>query len=184
MACDAILAFGLRAVYANRTGSMAQLQAELRCQQGDDHVGRTVFAPVAAGTAPDLTHTVKTMIDAYFNGIVPDPTEIWRNGFRFFEQHSRSGFGQMLFPYCAQWLRQEWTRTLHTQRFLLVQPMRTVPPIMEVLDNKVDNKAFAAALLLAAIDATGVRLAPAYVAELQAAARSESTIKQSGELPA
>jgi hypothetical protein len=62
--------------------------------------------------------------------------------------------------------------------------MRTVPPIMEVLDNKVDNKAFAAALLLAAIDATGVRLAPAYVAELQTAARSESTIKQSGELPA
>ncbi|MCJ2012430.1 hypothetical protein [Methylobacterium sp. J-076] len=180
LACDAILAFGLRAVYANRTGSMAQLQAELRRQQGDDHAGHTVFAPIATGIAPDLARTVKTIIDAYFNGIAPDPTEIWRNGFRFFEQHSRSPFGQMLFPYCAQWLRQEWTRTLHTQRFLLVQPMRTVPPIMEVLDNKVDNKAFAAALLLAAINATGVRLAPAYVAELQAAARSESNNKQSG----
>jgi hypothetical protein len=51
-----------------------------------------------------------------------------------------------------------------------VQPSRTEPPIREVLAQANNDRAFAAALLLATTGAVAIRLPPQYTAELREAA--------------
>lgn len=181
LACDAIVAFGLRALFASNPPVLPALRIELQNQLGPVHLGRNVFAPEVSEPGLYLLHTVRTMLDAYLGGEFRGPPDFWQFGFRCFEQLNRSSFGLSLFPPYAAWLREGWKRILSEQRFLLRQPLRTESPIRAVLAKPDNNRAFAAALLLAAIDAVAIQLAPAYVAELRDAARTDSAAAQPRE---
>ena len=169
LAGDAIVAFGLRALFAGNASALPSLHRELQNQLGPAHPGHRLFAAEVTEPGLHLLHAVRTMIGVYASGELRAAPDFWQFGFRCFEQLSRSNFGPSLFPVYAAWLRESWERILRTQRFLLRQPLRTEPPIRAALANPGSNRAYAATLLLAAIDAVAVRLAPIYLAELREA---------------
>jgi hypothetical protein len=166
---DALLAFGIQAVYAGRQGAMSALRAELTRQLGADYVGHTLFDTPADTPGRDLTHIVKDMLDKLDAGVALRPRDFWFLGLRFFEHHGRSVFGQLLIPNLAEWFRDGWQRILQDQAFLLFQPMRTGTPISAALDNTGSGKAAIAALLLATVDAVRVPLSDEYASALRAA---------------
>ena len=174
LACDAIVAFGLRALFSGNPSALLSLQRELQSQLGLAHPGRRLFAAAVPDPGLHLPYTVRRMVAAYADGDLRAAPDFWQFGFRCFEQLSRSSFGPLLFPLYAAWLRQGWERILCEQRFLIRQPMRTEPPIRNVLAQANNDRAFAAALLLATIDALAIRLAPVYTAELREAAERTS----------
>jgi hypothetical protein len=170
IATDALLAFGIQAVYARHQGAMSALRAELSKQLGADHVGHTLFDPPAGTPAQDLTRVVKEMLDKLDARVALHPREFWFIGLRFFEQHRQSGFGRLLIPSLTEWFKDGWRRILQNQAFLLVQPMRTVPPIRAALDIAGSGNAAMSALLLATVDAVRVPLGDEYASLLRAAA--------------
>ncbi|TXN40810.1 ATP-binding protein [Methylobacterium sp. WL30] len=170
MACDAILAFGLHALFTADARPLAALQGELRKQLGAMHPGHTLFGDNTFDDGVALSRAVRKLLDAFPSGSPPTPLDAWRFGFRCFEQLSLSNFGSMLFPPCSAWLRQRWSYMLRDQRFLLNQPRLTERPLQEVLARPNNNKAFVAALLLAGIAAVAVRLPEKYVDDLRRAA--------------
>ncbi len=170
IAVDALLAFGMRAVYAGNHGAMSALRAELTKQLGAGHVGKTLFDPSSNTPSYGLTRVVKDMLDKLDAGVRPEPRDFWLIGLRFFEQHERSSLGQLLIPSLAEWFRDGWRRILRNQAFLLFQPMQTGAPIRAALDNADSGKAAMAAILLATVDAVRVPLSGEYASVLRATA--------------
>jgi hypothetical protein len=168
IAMDALLAFGIQSVYAEHSGALSALREELAGQLGADYVGHTLFDEPVDIPGSDLTRLVKYMINTLDAGAAIYPRDFWLIGLRFFEHHNRSRFGELLFSKLACWFRRGWQRILRDQAFVLFQPMRTVPPILAVLDGTGGGKAAIAALLLATAEAVRAPLSDDYVSELRA----------------
>lgn len=170
LASDAILSFGLRAVFAGREDKMEELQKELRAVFGATYPGSGLFS-VDRPLAPSLDRTVEAMLRTLANLQHIEPLSFWIIGLRFFERINQSNFVSDLIPLLAGWLREGWSRIVQNESFRLARPLRTVPAINAIIANPSNNRAFVAALLLAAHDAVGSPgLAADYAESLRAMA--------------
>jgi hypothetical protein len=169
LASDAILAFGMRAVYAGRKGKMSELQSALRNAFGQTYPGNALFS-AEQPASPDLNRTIEAMLRRLDNPQHIEPLNFWRIGLRFFERNNQSNFGRDLAPSLAAWFRAGWKRIVRDETFGLTRPLRTVPPINAVLANPNNDGAFIAALLLTTSEAVGSPLAKAYAESLRAVA--------------
>lgn len=176
IAADAILAFGICAAYAGRPSGLAELHAELSKRMGADHIGHGLFGEIAGQREGDLFSLVKGILDELDSSTDHRPARFWLFGLRFYEHHDRSGFGRLLFPKLAGWLRDGWERILCNQAFLLFQPLRTTTAIREAITNGGGDKAVAASILLASVDATRVRIGEEYQTILRAAAGQSTPV--------
>jgi hypothetical protein len=182
-AVDAIIAFGMCAVYAGRNSHMRGLQSELRNAYGESYPGNTLFA-VENTSLPSLNGAVGAMLRWLDEPQHIEPRNFWTIGLRFFEYINQSNFRTELEPLLAEWLRGGWIRIARDEAFRLTLPIQTVPPINSVLTNPNNDREFIAALLLAASEAVRSPLSKAYVASLQEMASGHEQRKRvTNELP-
>jgi hypothetical protein len=84
--------------------------------------------------------------------------ENWNAGIRFFEAARKSNFVHEIMYPLALWSRERWTETLEKGISFLTHIEDNVPVLREVLEEKRNDQAFVANLLL--------KLAPAIDQEL------------------
>jgi hypothetical protein len=87
-------------------------------------------------------------------------------GLRLFEFAEQSAFRDELENALAAWLHHHMTRIVTSEGFRLRRPQSTVPPIEEVLKDRLTPRVFIAQLLLAAVEGIGVNIGPQYRAKL------------------
>jgi hypothetical protein len=168
-ASDAILAFGMGAVYAGLKGKMNELQSALRNAFGQTYPASALFS-AEEPTSPNFDQMIEAMLRRLDDPRHVEPLNFWMIGLRFFERNNQSNFGRDLEPLLAGWFRAGWARIVHDETFRLTRPLGTVPPINAVLANSDNDRAFIAALLLATSEAVGAPLAEAYAESLRAIA--------------
>jgi hypothetical protein len=168
-ASDAILAFGMRAVHAGHKGKMSELQSALRDAFGQPYPGSALFS-AEEPASPNLNRVIEAILRRLDDPRHIEPLDFWMIGLRFFERTNQSGFRRDLAPSLAWWFRAGWERIVRDETFALTRPLRTVPPINAVLANPNNDRAFIAALLLAASEAVGSPLPEAYAESLRAIA--------------
>lgn len=172
---DAVLAYAVHAGLANRPKEMTELEIALGKKFTGLFPGKMVFDDLNGNTEihGKLDKAVKNIIGVLFRDEHLTPKDFWLAGLRLFEWTRQSRFCDLLVPKLAVWQRSGWTGILANQRFNLVSPIRTVPPIEDTLKMSEDDKGFVAKLLLATSDAVGLSLAPEYRNALRSIAENE-----------
>ncbi len=175
VASDAILAYAMRAIFADRRGAMLELEAALESGFTTDFPGSVVFDHWNGG-ATSLAQLDKTVVDvvkALLRSEHVEPRKFWEAGLRFFERINQSNFRPLLTPYLAGWLTAGWRRITATETFRLSRPLQTVPAIDAVLTAPAKDQRFVATLLLASAEAVGSPLGVEYRDRLRAMAEEE-----------
>ena len=172
VARGAILAYGICSALAAQPQAMTKLETALEGQFSGPFPGQTVFDHWSAESAlpEELDQKVVAIIKGLLQNEHVGPYAFWVTGLRFFEWTDQSYFKPFLMPRLAAWQRAGWERIVTREKFHLSSPRQTVPPIKEVLKLAADDRSFVAKLLLAASEAVGARLGPAYRDFLQAIA--------------
>lgn len=170
VAVDAMLSFGMCAVFNGLRSGLGDLNSELIEQLGNHYIGHALCEGGAGESDPDLSTIVKDLLGELDAGNTLMPDRFWVFGLRFFEHADRSGFSQLLFGMLARWLKASWERVLRDQAFLLSQPLRTTPRIREAIADESADKAAVASLLLASVEAVRVQIGNKYRSMLRSAA--------------
>jgi hypothetical protein len=193
LAIDAILSFGLSAVFTNRSEVLAALEQSLQGAFEGRYPGRAVFEHWRGAEVPlgALDTMIANGIALLRKGGHVEPNILWGIGLRAFEKIGQSGFRIQLVPVIATWLRAQWKRIVAEESFRLNRPLQTVPEIEGALTKSTDDEPFVASLLLATADAVGAPLGVAYRDRLKAIARGmnpdqgqKDSVTQSSSLPA
>jgi hypothetical protein len=169
LASDAVLAFGMRAAYADRKGKLSQLQIALQAAFGEDYPASALFS-AELPASPDLDRTVLAILSRLEESEHMEPQRFWLAGLRLFERSNQSNFGRDLVPHLATWLRTGWERIIEQEAFRLDRPLKTVPSINSVLSNPDNDRAFVASLLLTTSEAVESPLSESYTETLRAIA--------------
>jgi hypothetical protein len=77
------------------------------------------------------------------------PDDAFVSCYRLLEFLTRSNLKSSLVPLIADWAKARWTRIIDEQQFLLINPMRTVGAVREVLARPFTSVEAIAELLLA-----------------------------------
>ena len=172
VAKEAILAYGIHSAMADHREAMTELENALDDQFTGPFPGKPVFDHwnEKSASLAELDQTVVTIIKALLQNEHLEPSYFWMAGLRVFEWINQSNFKLFLTLRLAAWLRAGWKRIVTEEVFRLSSPRQTVPPIKEVLKLAADDRSFVAKLLLAASEAVGARLGPAYRDNLKAIA--------------
>ena len=126
-----------------------------------------------ADSQGELDRVIASIIKALFQNGHLTPYRFCLAGLRLFQWISHSRFQGLLVPQFAKWQRSGWIAILARERFNLVRPMQTVPPIEAVLTTPEDDRGFVARLLIATSDAVGTELAQEYRQTLEAMAEDK-----------
>ena len=157
---QAILAYGVRALFEAQIDAMFRLRDALTSNLGRAYPGMSLFdtwtAP--ASDRSDLDDEIAAILPDCLRSSLPQPELLFRAGLRLLDWTAQSQFRPVLLPLLAPWLRVQWQRVLAKQRFRLHNPRSTVPPIDAVLKSQAQGEHFAAQLALVADVAVGVRL--------------------------
>ena len=164
---NAILAYGICGALARRAVAMEELETALNNKFNGPFPGKTVLdhwnekAILPAKLDQRVTDYIKLLLQQ--NHV--EPKDFWFAGLRFFEWiriNEPYSFEHLLTPRLASWLRSGWTQIMEKKLFRLSNPRQTVPPIREILDIPIDDKAFVAKIILATADAAGASLESTY----------------------
>lgn len=172
---DAILAYAIYLALTSPLGSLAELQSELSKRFAAPFPGESVFEELHGGTnsRDELDKVISSITKALFQNDHLPPYRFWLAGLRLFQWISHSRFQGLLVPTLARWQVSGWTRILAKERFNLVRPIKTVPPIEAVLTTSEDDRGFVAKLLIATSDAVGAELQQEYRQMLEAVAEDK-----------
>jgi len=173
VADDAVMAFCIAAGLNHDRESIIKLHGLLTKQMGPIYPGSSAIAHCMQTIDPIVTldDAVGQALKAMLEGKALDVKDIWNAGLRLLQRLRSSNFVQELAPILARWLRDKWTLAIDQQRFNLVRPRLSVPPIEAALADAIDDQSFVAALLLASADAADIEIEADYRAQLQAIAR-------------
>jgi tetratricopeptide (TPR) repeat protein len=169
LAEDAIVAFGLIAVFQSKCNLLITLQEKLASEIGADFVGCRVLK-ICRGqeiAGSDLYSQVASLVDLLVRDEQLVPDQVWIVGLRVFEWTQRSVFQKIGIQLLSKWLRTRWIEILEEQTFRLSAPSVTVPVISSALLYSNDDEAFLAGLLLASEGATKHSLSPEYRIQLK-----------------
>ena len=175
VAKDAILAYGIHSILANKLDAMTELEVTLDNRFNAPFPGKAVFNHWSGQTdgCSELDETVIGILKTLSRNEHLTPYVLWLSGLRLFEWINRSHFKDFLTPRLSAWQRSGWRRILTKERFALSRPMLTVPPIDEVLTIPKDDRALIAKLLLTTSDAVGSSLGSDYREFLEGLAKPE-----------
>ena len=165
VAKDAILAYGIHSILANKLMAMTELNVTLDNRFKAPFPGKAAFRywNGQADGYSQLDEAVMDILRSLSRNQHLPPYDFWFSGLRLFEWINRSSFKHFLTPGLSAWQRSGWRRILTKERFALSRPMLSVPPIEEVLTTSEDNnRVFIAKLLLTTSDAVGSPLGSDY----------------------
>ncbi len=161
---DAIFAFCMTAALKGDKAAVDKVEAALTESLGKDFPGSTALwtfrSPIDSPIS--LEDFVGQAAQKMLIGDIPPPPmrakENWNAGLRFFEKARKSNFVHEIMYPLAVWSRERWTETLEKGISFLTHIEDNVPVLREVLEEKRNDQAFVANLLL--------KLAPAIDQEL------------------
>jgi hypothetical protein len=164
VAADAVVVFGLAAVFQGKADPTVDLLASLARTFGNDFPGKAVVEKWRGVDAPlqTLDKTVTELVTLMHSGAHLEPRKVWEIGLRAFEKIRHSNFRKALLPLLGNWLRGQWRRIIDQESFRMSRPMVTVPAIEASLARESYDEAFIASLLLSTAEAVGSPLAGAY----------------------
>ncbi len=173
VADDAVMSFCIAAGLNHDRESVVELHGLLTKQMGPIYPGSSAIAHCMQTIDPIVTldDAVGQALKAMLEGKALDAKDIWNSGLRLLQRLRSSNFVQELAPILAKWLREKWAVAINQQRFNLVRPRLSVPPIETALADSVDDQSFIAALLLACADAADIEIEADYRRQLQTIAR-------------
>lgn len=160
---DALVAFGMAAVWSMKQPSVASLCATWRSQDSGYPGGAVVDAMACgASNGERLEDGIAVEIHklSLADGLTPE--EIFTASLWFIQLVPRSNFKQHLIPGFEKWARDRWTYVLEEQRFLLKAPTVTAPAIERALSSADEGLKFIANLLLAAEPGVKTQLHPTF----------------------
>ena len=164
VAKEAVLGFGIHTIMADQSEAFFELETALADYFGNFFPGKSVFDYLNDGllslTGQDLV--VAERIKNHLRNGHFAPREFYLVGLRFFEWINQSRFRDSLMLPLANWLRSGWNRIVEQERFQIFNPLITVPPVVECLENSRNDRSFVTELLLVSSDAAGVRLSSEY----------------------
>ena len=164
VAKEAVLGFGIHTIMADQSEAFFELETALADYFGNFFPGKSVFDYLNDGllslTGQDLV--VAERIKNHLRNGYFAPREFYLVGLRFFEWINQSRFRDSLMLPLANWLRSGWNRIVEQERFQIFNPLITVPPVVECLENSRNDRSFVTELLLVSSDAAGVRLSSEY----------------------
>ena len=158
VAREAVLGFGIHTTMVDQSETVLELETALADLFGNSFPGKSVFNYLNSGllslTGQDLV--VAEIIKEHLRNGHFVPREFHFAGLRFFEWTNQSRFRDSLMLPLAIWLRSGWNRILEQERFQISNPLITVPPVVECLENSGNDRSFVAELLLVSSDAAGI----------------------------
>lgn len=161
---DAIFSFLMTAALKGDKAAADKVEASLTESLGQDFPGSTAFWSFRGTIDPPVSledHVGLAGKKMLLGDIPPPPLrakENWNAGLRFFEKARKSNFVHEIMYPLAVWSRERWTDTLEKGISFLTHIEDNVPVLREVLEEKRNDQAFVANLLL--------KLAPAIDQEL------------------
>jgi hypothetical protein len=161
---DALFAFFMTAALKGDKAAADKVEAALVESMGKDFPGATSLWSFRTPMDPPISledHVGAAGKKLLLADIPPPPLrakENWNTGIRFFEQARKSNFVHEIMYPLALWSRERWTDTLEKGISFLTHIEDNVPVLREVLEEKRNDQAFVANLLL--------KLAPAIDQEL------------------
>ena len=157
---DAILAYGVCSIFANRPRAMKDLKTALDKQFAGPFPGRLVFDHSNENPTlhAELDRIVATTTEMFLQNEHVTPNGFWFAGLGLFYWINQSNFKGLLTERLAAWQRSGWERILTEESFRLHRPRQTVPAVKEILRIPTDDQKFVAKLLLVASEAAGVPL--------------------------
>ncbi|CAN2535379.1 hypothetical+protein [Methylocapsa aurea] len=161
---DALFAFFMTAALKGDKAAADKVEASLIESYGKDFPGATALWSFRTPMDPPISledHVGAAGKKLLLADIPPPPLrakENWNTGIRFFEQARKSNFVHEIMYPLALWSRERWTDTLEKGISFLTHIEDNVPVLREVLEEKRNDQAFVANLLL--------KLAPAIDQEL------------------
>ncbi|WP_245276331.1 hypothetical protein [Methylocapsa aurea] len=173
VADDTAMAFCIAAGLNHDHDAVVKLHQLLTKQMGPLYPGSSAIAHCLQTIDPIVTldDAVGQALKAMIEGKALDPKDIWNAGLRLLQRLRSSNFVQELAPILAQWLRRQWSAAIDQQRFNLVRPRTSIPPIEAALADPTNDQSFIAALLLASADAADIEIEADYRRQLEAIAR-------------
>jgi hypothetical protein len=173
VADDTVMAFCIAAGLSHDREAVLKLHGLLAQQRGPLYPGSSAIAHCIQTIDPIVTldDAVGQALKAMLEGKAQDAKDIWGSGLRLLQRIRSSNFVQELAPILGQWLREKWAIAITQQRFNLVRPRTSVPPIEAALADEVNDQAFVAALLLASAEATDIAIEDDYRIQLEVIAR-------------
>lgn len=173
VADDAAMAFCIAAGLSGDRDSVIRLHGLLTKSMGAIYPGSSAIAHCMQTIDPIVTldDAVGQALKAMLEDKALDPKDIWNAGLRVLQRIRSSNFVQELAPLLAKWLRRKWTIALAEQRFNIVRPRLTIPPVEATLADPVDDQSFIAALLLASAAAIDLEIEADSRRQLEAIAR-------------
>jgi hypothetical protein len=161
---DALFAFFMTAALKGDKAAADKVEAALVESMGKDFPGATSLWSFRTPMDPPISledHVGAAGKKLLLGDIPPPPLrakENWNTGIRFFEQARKSNFVHEIMYPLALWSRDRCTDTLEKGISFLTHIEDNVPVLREVLEEKRNDQAFVANLLL--------KLAPAIDQEL------------------
>jgi hypothetical protein len=161
---DALFSFFMTAALKGDKAATDKVEAALVESMGKDFPGATSLWSFRTPMDPPISledHVGAAGKKMLLGDIPPPPLrakENWNSGIRFFEQARKSNFVHEIMYPLAVWSRERWTETLEKGISFLTHIEDNVPVLREVLEEKRNDQAFVANLLL--------KLAPAIDQEL------------------
>lgn len=161
---DALFSFFMTAALKGDKAAADKVEASLSDSLGKDFPGSTALWSFRSPIDPpvSLEDHVGLAGKKMLAGDIPPPPlrakENWNAGLRFFEKARKSNFVHEIMYPLAVWSRERWTETLEKGISFLAHIEDNVPVLRDVLEEKRNDQAFVADLLL--------RVAPAIDQEL------------------
>ena len=178
VAREAVLGFGIHAIIANQSEQIIELETVLADYFGNFFPGKSIFDYTNGGLVPltEQDQVVAELINTYLQKGRYSANDFCLAGLRFYDWINQSNFRNTLMLSLSIWLRSGWNSILEREKFQIVNPSITIPPVVDCLENSENNRSFVAELLLVSSDAVGVRLSSAYRKNLVAMKKAGNSI--------
>jgi hypothetical protein len=170
---DALFAFCMTAALKSDATAVDKVEATLAASLGKDFPGSLALGYFRADNANPvlLEDFVGQAGGKWLKGDRPPPPmrakEDWNTGLRFFEKARRSNFiHEIMYP-LAKWNRERWTLITEKEAAFLHHIEDNLPIVRQALEDKRNDQAFIANLLLKAAPAVDMELTEEYTGFLR-----------------
>lgn len=164
VARGAVLGFAIHAIMLDQPEKILELETELTDKFGNLFPSKSVFDQLNSRSLSliGIDRAVVEKIQIYLQNRDFVLRDFYLAGLRFLEWINQSNFRNSLMLPLAIWQRSGWIQILEQKRFQIINPLITVTPVVDCLENSKNNLSFVAQLLLVSSDAAGVSLSSAY----------------------
>ena len=164
---DAIFAYCFVLAMGNSSKRIAIFLDRWQSMMDADYPGNALVQALRDPASVTSTDRLQygSLLGLLASGERLSPPKLFLTTLRFTEMTARSEFREIVEPLLDNWVCVEWTQTMATQRFALVSPAVTIPPLEQAVAQHSGLKRVAA-IALAARGVVGHNLSPEFVSYL------------------